>query len=242
LLDAGEGASIGAPGGQYVVERRQEWQMRNRTLLALAAAAALLPGAARADASNAAPWSLTVQVWGGLSRYDVLGFNHGVGTVTQSDGHQLLQGNFNTTGGSAVIRLGWLDLGALYEGSWIKSRADSAVVTPLVGFKWDLAEFLRLDVLGELGGHQISNIGTGAGFDASQVKSVWLPYAGVRPSLSVRVPVGFARAVFSVTPFARWDLVKKTVDVQVQGTTNEFQSYEAGGSTFGVVGGLGIEL
>ncbi len=217
--------------------------MRNRTLLALAlaAAAATIPAAAHADPGNAAPWSLTLQVWGGLSRYDVLGFNHGVGTVSQADGSALLQGNFNTTGGSAVVRLGWLDVGALYEGSWIKSRADSAVVTPLVGFRWDLADSVRLDLLGELGGHQISNIGTNGGFDASQVKSVWLPYVGVRPSLSLRVPVGLVRAVFSVTPFARWDLVKKTVNVP--GTVaGQFQSYEAGGSTLGVVGGVGIEL
>lgn len=216
--------------------------MRNRPLLALAlAAAAITPAAARADASNAAPWSITAQVWGGVARYDVLGLEHGVGTLTQADANDLLQGNFDTRGGSAVLRLGWLDLGALFEGSWPKSAADSVVVTPLVGFAWDLATMLRLDVLGELGGHRISNIGSGTQ-GAAAVESVWLPSVGVRPSLSLRVPVGPVRAVVSLTPFARWDLVKRTVNVQIQGTTNEVQSYRAGGSTFGVVVGAGVEL
>lgn len=216
--------------------------MRNRSLVALVlAAAAITPAVARADASNAAPWSITAQVWGGVARYDVLGLEHGVGTVTQADANDLLRGNFDTRGGSAVLRLGWLDLGALFEGSWPTSAADSVVVTPLAGFAWDLATTLRLDVLAELGGHRISDIGGGTA-GATNLQTVWLPYVGVRPSLSLRVPVGPVRAVVSLTPFARWDLVKKTVNVQIQGTTNTVQSYEAGGSTFGVVVGAGVEL
>src|SRR6266540_868987 len=45
------------------------------------------------------------------------------------------------------------------------------------------------------------------------------------------------------TPFARWDLVKKQIEAQPStGGTTSRTYYEAGGSTFGVVGGIGIEI
>jgi hypothetical protein len=213
--------------------------MRNRTLLALAAAAALAaPPLAAADDA----WSLTLGVWGGVSRYDVLGLKHGVGTVSSQDRRDLLDGNFNTTGASAVLRLGWLDVGLLYEGTLIDTKATSEVVTPLVGFKWDLTDRVRVDVLGELGGHRIDDIGSGNPELAERPKSAWLPYVGLRPGLSYRLPVGPTRLVLSATPFARWDLVKKEVSVRTTGGTASQTVYEAGGTTFGVVGGVGIEL
>ena len=213
--------------------------MRNRTLLALAAAAALgTPGLAAAEDG----WSLTVGVWGGVSRYDVLGLKHGAGNVGSQDGKDLINGSFNTVGGSAVLRLGWLDLGALYEGTLFDKNATSEVITPLAGFKWDLSESVRLDVLGELGGHRIDSIGSGNQALTQAPKTTWLPYVGVRPSLSYRIPFGPTRLVLSATPFARWDLIKKDVTVQTStGPTNQ-TTYQAGGSTFGLVGGVGIEL
>lgn len=211
--------------------------MRNRTLLALAAAAALAaPGPASADDA----WSLTVGVWGGISRYDVLGLKHGASGLGSEDRDDLLDGNFNTVGGSAVLRLGWLDLGLLYEGTLFDDEATSEVVTPLVGFKFDLTDTVRLDVLGELGGHRIDDIGSGNQLLAERPKTVWLPYVGIRPSLSLRLPLGPTRLVLSATPFARWDLVEKEVSVAT--TSGTATIYEAGGSTFGIVGGVGIEL
>lgn len=204
--------------------------MGNRTVLALAAALAL--AAPRIGAAGEG-WSLTLGVWGGVSRYDVMGLKHGVGTVDGSDGEDLLDGNFDTVGGSALLRLGWLDLGVLYEGTLLESDAKNEVLTPLVGVAWDLSRNLRLDALVELGGHRI----TGVGSDAD---TVWLPYVGLRPSLSYRMPVGPVRLVLSATPFARWDLVKK--DVAADSSSTDPTVYELGGTTFGLVGGVGIEL
>lgn len=204
--------------------------MGNRTLLALAAAAAL--AAPRIGAAGEG-WSLTLGVWGGVSRYDVMGLKHGVGTVDGSDGEDLLDGNFDTVGGSALLRLGWLDLGVLYEGTLLERDAKNEVLTPLVGVAWDLSRSLRLDALVELGGHRI----TGVGRDA---ETVWLPYVGLRPSLSYRMPVGPVRLVLSATPFARWDLVKE--DVSADTSSTDPTVYELGGTTFGLVGGVGIEL
>ncbi len=216
--------------------------MGNRTLLALAAAAALAaPRLGAAAEPKPAGWSLTLGAWGGVSRYDVLGLKHGVGAVGSQDGQDLLDGNFNAIGASAVLRLGWLDLGVLYEGTLIDRRANSEVLTPVAGFKWDVSDHVRLDVLGELGGHKIANIGSGSAI-ATETRTVWLPYVGVRPSLSLRLPAGPTHLVLSATPFARWDLVKREVSVETSAGPDTRTIYEAGGSTFGLVAGVGIEL
>jgi hypothetical protein len=213
--------------------------MGNRTVLALAAALAL---AAPRLAEAGDGWSLTLGVWGGVSRYDVLGLKHGLGTVEREDGRDLLDGDFDAVGASAVLRLGWLEVGALYEGTLLDAEARSEVLTPLLGFKWDLTQRLRVEVLGELGGHRITDIGSGNDLLAERPKTVWLPYVGVRPGLSYRLPLGPTRLVLSATPFARWDLVKKDVSVQTSLGDETHTVYEAGGSTFGLVAGLGIEI
>jgi hypothetical protein len=213
--------------------------MGNRTVLALAAALAL---AAPRLAEAGDGWSLTLGVWGGVSRYDVLGLKHGLGTVEREDGRDLLDGDFDAVGASAVLRLGWLEVGALYEGMLLDAEARSEVLTPLLGFKWDLTQRLRVEVLGELGGHRITDIGSGNDLLAERPKTVWLPYVGVRPGLSYRLPLGPTRLVLSATPFARWDLVKKDVSVQTSLGDETHTVYEAGGSTFGLVAGLGIEI
>ena len=211
--------------------------MGNRSLLALAAALALAaPGVGAAED----PWSLTLGVWGGVSKYDVLGLGHGLEGVTSQDGQDLIQGNFNTVGASAVLRLGALELGALYEGTLLDSDAKNQVLTPLVGFAWDLSSTWRLEAPAELGGHKIEGIGSGNDFLSGDTKTVWLPYVGVRPSLSWRMPLGPTRLVLSLTPFARWDLVKK--DVSVETSSLDPTVYEAGGTTFGLVVGAGLEL
>jgi hypothetical protein len=217
--------------------------MRHRPLVALALSAALaIPGMGWADVSPGSAWSLTASVWGGRSNYDVVGLKNGLGGVQTQDGKDLLDGRFNAYGGSLLLRLGWLDVGALYEGTMLASRADSAVITPLVGFAWNLSDLVRLDLLGELGGHRISNIGVSPELDTSEARSVWLPYVGVRPTLSLRLPLGITRLVLSATPFARWDLVQKEVTVTVNGATQQRNTYDVGGSTFGLVGGIGLEI
>ena len=215
-----------------------------RTVFALALAlAAAAPARAAADVSEGSSWSLTLSTWGGVTRYDVLGLRHGVSGVQSQDGRDLLDGNFDAWGGSAVLRLGWLDLGALYEGALLKERADSAVITPLVGVAWRISDLVRVDLLAELGGHQVSNIGTSGTFDVREARSVWLPYIGARPTLSLRLPLGPTRLVLSAAPFARWDLVRKQVAVTVtSGATETRNVYDVGGTTFGVVAGVGIEL
>ena len=197
----------------------------------LAAVLALVtPHLAAADTSPGSGWSLTLGVWGGASRYDVLGLKHGVETLDTGT----IDRTLDTYGASGLLRLGVLDVGVLYEGSF-RETSDSFVLTPLVGIKWDVTDLIRVDLLGELGGHRITNIGTNA-------ESVWLPYIGARPTLSLRLPLGPARLVLSGAPFARWDLVKKEVVVPSSGGVTTRSTYDVGGTTFGVVAGVGLEI
>ena len=139
--------------------------MRTPRLLALAAALLATPLLAAADTSPGSGWSLTLGAWGGASRYDVLGLKHGVESLDPDT----LDGNLDTYGASALLRLGVLDVGALYEGSF-REAADSFVLTPLVGVKWDVTDLVRVDLLGELGGHRIANLGCGRGVGVAAVR------------------------------------------------------------------------
>jgi hypothetical protein len=206
--------------------------MSPRVPLLAAVVALAAPSAARAEGAPGRSWSLTLGVWAGASRYDALGLEHGLATVTTADGEALVDGSYDVLGGMALLRVGWLELGALYEGTLLDGDAASEVLTPLAGFKVDVGDRLRLDVLAEAGGHRVT----------SGIDTVWLPYVGVRPGVSYRHPVAGVRLVMSVRPFARWDLVKKEVAVQTSSGPETRTYYEAGGSTFGLVGGIGIEL
>lgn len=202
---------------------------------ALLAALLVAPGTVRADDS----WGLSLQLLWGVSRYDVGGLEAGIA----SQGTDMLQDSASMTGGIGLLRLGVLDLGVVYEGGSISGTADSAVLTPVVGLALPLGDSLRLDLLGELGGHKISNIAVSEGnVDYSSATSVWLPYVGVRPMLVLRVPIGPLKVIGSIAAFARWDLVKKDVTLEpVSGGTGSLP-YELGGTTFGLSAGAGLEF
>jgi hypothetical protein len=202
---------------------------------AFLAALLSLPGAARADDS----WGLTLQLLWGVSRYDVGGLQAGLA----NQGAEMLTDSASMVGGLGLLRLGVLDLGVLYEGGTLSGTASSAVLTPEIGFALPLGETLRIDLLGELGGHQISNISTSdGGVDYSQATAVWLPYLGVRPMLTLRLPLAGLRVVGSIAAFARWDLVKKDVALAPASGTSTSLPYQLGGTTFGLSAGAGLEF
>lgn len=206
------------------------------TLLALGAALSLAsPLAARAEAPRDG-WSGTFLFWAGVSRYDVLDLGRGV-----SDGKDLLSGNFDTIGGAVILHHYAWEYGLLYEGTLMKTRAQSQFYTPLFGFGFDLTDRIRLELLGEMGGHRISQIGAGNTF-AAETRAVWLPFVGARPGLAYRIPIEDVRLVVGLAPFARWDIMKRTVQVRTSGGPTTHATYEAGGTAFGVVAGLGLEL
>jgi hypothetical protein len=202
---------------------------------ALLAALISVPGVARADDS----WGFTLQLLWGVSRYDVGGLQAGLA----NQGADMLTDSASMVGGLGLLRLGALDLGVLYEGGTISGTAESAVLTPEVGFALPLGDSLRIDLLGELGGHQISNLTTSdGGVDYTQATAVWLPYLGVRPMLTLRLPLAGLKVVGSIAAFARWDLVKKEVALDPASGTSTSLPYQLGGTTFGLSAGAGLEF
>lgn len=203
--------------------------------LALAAALALLPlVAAPADAPRDG-WTGTFSFWAGVSRYDVLDLGQG---MSAADGKDLLSGNFDTIGGAVVLHHYAWEFGALYEGTLMQKGAQSQFYTPVFGLGFDITDNVRLEVLGELGGHRISQIG--AGNDRTlETRAVWLPFVGLRPGVAYRIPLDDVRLVLALSPFARWDLQRRIVEVRAAVAP---VSYEAGGTAVGIVAAIGLEL
>jgi hypothetical protein len=195
--------------------------MVRRTLLLLAALALALPAGARA----LGPVSLTVDVWGGVKRYDALQLDSATLDATSDD---LLDGSYNAVGATGIVKLGLLELGLLYEGGLDYESTKTATIAPLLGLGVDAGP-VRLELLGEVGAQRYSDIG---GSD----ESTWLPYAGVRPGVSLRIPVlPSLRLVLGAWGFARWDVDRE--DVSAGDAV-----YRVGGNSYGVVGRVGFEI
>jgi len=209
--------------------------MRTRTPLALAAALALgAPAAASADI-----FSLSLTVWGGRQYSNVLTAKQDLASFSSKD---VIDGRFNTWGTQALARIAMFDAGLLFEGGFPGSGPKSGVVTPVFGVNWSFP-IIKLDLLGEFGGHRVTNIGQSDQFTAASTQTTWLPQAGLRFGVSLRAPMGPVGLVLTVTPYARWDLVRKTVTVPGAGAdAGTFRAYSVGGSTYGVIGGIGIEI
>jgi hypothetical protein len=207
----------------------------NRSVLALCAVLAL--AAPRPGSAAASGWDLTLDLWAGMSSRDVAAIRTRVATSTTSE---LLTSN-DVVGASGLLRLGGFELGALWEGEFKFSSASSAVVSPLLGFAFDPIPWLRIELLGELGGHRVGDLASQEVENVEALRELWLPYAGIRPGISVRLPVTFGRMVVGLWAFGRWDLQRKSVDVTYAGSASAVP-YEIGGSTYGLLGRIGLEL
>jgi hypothetical protein len=196
-------------------------------LLALAALAAALvlalPGRARGA-------DLTVDVWAGFKRFDAVTLRSAVANVSEDD---LLDGSYNAVGATAILKLDTLEVGALYEGGLSYDSTRNAVLAPLVGVGFDVVEVVRVELLAEFGGQRYSDI-------ADSGESTWLPYVGLRPGVSYRMDLtGPVRLVLGAWGFARWDVDRDTVRAGAVGSPIEVR---VGGSTYGLVGRVGIEI
>jgi hypothetical protein len=171
-------------------------------------------------------WAVSLSGWAGAAQYDILGLPHGLSSVDETT----LDRARPVAGASLLLRWKLFALGLLAERT-LDAGHGTFVVAPLAGLTVDLGRALRLDLLAELGGHRVAQ-------PLGDASATWLSYVGVRPALSFRVPAGPARVLLSASPFARWDLVRQGVTAE----SNPAISYQLGGTTFGIVGGVGVEL
>jgi hypothetical protein len=190
----------------------------------LAALLALWPGASRA----AGPFSLTLEGFYGPANRDTLKLQTGVASGE-------LGGTHGTFGVAAIVKLSVVELGALWEQGIEIPLAKDNVWAALLGAGFDAPVWLRWEALAEVGGHRVSDIG-GAGSGVA----TWLPYAGLRPGLSARIPAGPVHLVAGAWAFWRWDL--KTVATSVGGVSVPTGTYDVGGTSRGLEFRLGLEI
>jgi len=195
----------------------------------LALSLALLTSPARAGDTG---FDLSVHY--GADKYDSLGLKSGLGGVKSS---ALLEGTSTHVGATAIYRGGLLELGAIGEIGRPGQDGSTTLLGALAGVGFDMG-MLRLEALGELGGHRYGDLLKDSRVLTRSKSEVWLVSAGLRPGLSVRFgPEGMV--LLGVWAFARWDVTSQNVQVTLA-TGNS--TYKLGGSQFGGSLRLGVAL
>jgi hypothetical protein len=208
--------------------------MTRRLVPFLAAAAILAPHAASA--------AVSLEVFYGLSRPKAADFSAAVsGTADDPD---LYDNSVNIAGGNVLLHLGLFELGAIIDTSWKSGQASQTAIGALAGIGGDMGGWLRLELLGEVGGQRYGNFTEDPDIVTASSSSEWLAYVGLRPGIAVRVPVGATRktaVLVGIWGFARWDLTDATVPVTV-GAADDAGDLELGGTTIGATLRLGLDF
>jgi len=203
-----------------------------RTLLALAfalvaASALAAPGDSGVDLS----------IHYGVDKYSSVGLRSGLSDTDFTSSQQLDDAS-QSVGATIISRLGMLDLGVIGELGRPGKDNTTSVLGALAGLNFDLG-LLRLEALGEVGGHRYGNALRNPAVIGDSSRSDWLAYAGLRPGLSVRL--GESPWFLGLWGFARWDLTRKDVQVTLQDGSGT-GTYELGGSQFGAALRLGVSI
>jgi hypothetical protein len=203
-----------------------------RRLVVLAAVSALLLAAPRAASAL-----VTVEGFYGLARPSSVDFHSAVnGAVNNS---HLFQDSLNIAGGDVILHLGLLELGAIADVTFRSDSASQTAIGGLVGVGFDLGG-LRLEALGEVGGHKIGNITSNPSIVTSSSGSEWLAYVGLRPGVAFRLGSGL---ILGLWGYARWDVTDSSVPVTVSSATGTTPGeLKLGGTTVGVTGRVGFDF
>jgi hypothetical protein len=210
--------------------------MTRRLVPFLAAAAILAPHAASA--------AVSLEVFYGLSRPKAADFSQAVsGTADDPD---LYDDSLNVAGGSVLLHLGLLELGAIVDTSWKSGSASQTAIGGLAGVGGDVGGWLRLELLGEVGAQRYGNFAEDPDVVTASSSEEWLAYVGLRPGVAVRVPIGETRktaVLVGIWGFARWDVTDSTVPVTV-GSAGDASAgeLELGGTTIGAALRLGLDF
>jgi hypothetical protein len=199
---------------------------------------ALLVLAVPTVAAPLGPVSLTLEVWGGGQRTDPLLVVGGTATVTPTARDRLV-GDFGLLGGSVIAKTSLLEVGLSFDTSFTSHGTQGTTVSslaPLAGLAFD-ASLFRFELLAEWGGHRYGTV-------AGSKERVTVGFLGVRPGISVRIPLGGGvRWVVGVWGFSRWNLSAEEVAVPAPAPAIGTTIYRTGtGPTFAIALRLGLEL
>jgi hypothetical protein len=174
----------------------------------------------------------------GLVRPPEADFRAAVAGAAADD--DLSESSLQIAGGTLLLDLGGLELGAIVD----KTFGDGVTQTALgglVGLR--LGDKLRLDLLGEAGGHRFGDFSDDPSVVTASSSDEWLFYVGLRPGLAYRIDllpgVGILVGVWG---FVRWDVTDKSVPITVRGATGAPGDLELGGVSVGATLRAGIEL
>ncbi|MGC3996486.1 MAG: hypothetical protein QM767_02710 [Anaeromyxobacter sp.] len=201
------------------------------TLLTLASLLALVAAPAHA--------ALTLELDYGLARPPSGGLEQALdGAGKESD---LFATSLQVIGGAVLLDLGGLELGAVADSTSGKDSPSQTAVGGLFGVRF--GDKLRLELLGEAGGHRYGDFLQNPDVVTASSKEEWLFYVGLRPGFAYRfdlIPKG-PGLVLGIWAFARWDVKSKDVPVTV-GSGGSPGTLSLGGTSIGATLRAGIEF
>jgi hypothetical protein len=153
----------------------------------------------------------------------------------------LSESSLQIAGATLLLDLGLLELGAIVDQTFGDGPQQTAV-GGLFGLR--LGDKLRLDLLGEAGGHRFGDVTDDPSVVTRSSSDEWLFYVGLRPGLAYRIDLLPGVGVLvGVWGFVRWDVTDKKVPITVRaGTGTAAGDVELGGTSIGATLRLGIEL
>lgn len=153
------------------------------------------------------------------------------------------ENSLQIAGGTLLLNFGAFEIGAIVDATFGDGVTQTAI-GGLAGFR--IGDRLRLDLLGEVGGHRFGNLADDPSVVTSSSSDEWLLYVGLRPGLAYRFELGApggAGFLLGIWGFARWDVTDQTVPVTV-GTADDRRAgnLELGGTSIGAAIRAGFEL
>jgi hypothetical protein len=206
--------------------------MRRVVTTTLVALIALVP----ATAWGVSP-GLAIEGLYGFARPPAADFRAAVsGTANDRD---LSESSLQIAGGTILVNFGAFEVGALIDTTFGDGVTQTAI-GGLVGFR--LGDQLRLDLLGEIGGHRFGNFADDPSVVTASSSEEWLLYVGLRPGLAYRIEVGEPGGLgflLGLWGFVRWDVTEGDTPVTVGGAGGE-GDVELGGTSIGATLRAGI--
>ncbi len=202
----------------------------------------VLPLAATLAASPALAWDpafgLDVTLHGGWDRYDSVTLKSGLAAADFTDAQRMRDSSL-TAGATAILRLGLLEVGAIGELGRPGKDNSTAAIGALAGVGLNLGR-LRLEGLGELGGHRSADALQNPSVIVDTNRSDWLAYVGLRPGVALRLGEE-GNALIGLWGYARWDLSTKGIPVTLANLSGSGK-YDLGGSQIGIALRLGVSF
>jgi hypothetical protein len=178
----------------------------------------------------------TIEGFYGLTRPPGTSFRSSVSGAT-NDPH-VFSNSLNIAGGDVLLDFGGpLELGAVGDVTWKRNSAKQTALGGLLGFKLDLGA-IRLDALGEAGGHRYGNLADNPDVVTKSNTDQWFAYVGLRPGFAFQF--GRPGLLLGLWGFVRWDLTSKRVPITVGDATSPNGSVKLGGPSIGATVRLGF--